>query len=68
MRTLAVLAFIIALGLGEWAIDHIQPFFWPLAAVLVAFGTTLGLLWALDNRPGRKRRDDAFARRHMVQR
>lgn len=68
MRTLAVLAFIIVLGLGEWAIDHIQPFFWPLAAVLVAFVTTLGLLWLYDNRPSRKRKDDAFARRHMVER
>jgi hypothetical protein len=68
MRTLAVLGFIIALGLGEWAIDHIQPFFWPLVAMLAAFGTTLGLLWLYDNRPSRKRRDDAYARRHMVKR
>jgi hypothetical protein len=68
MRTLAVLAFILALGLGEWLISHIQPYFWPLAAIVATAVATAAVLWAWDNRPGRSSRDAAYARRHMVQR
>jgi len=68
MRTLTVIAFIAFVGLGEWIVDTLQPFFWPLAATVLGLGALWGVVWAFDHRPGRCDRDAEFARRHQVQR